>query len=65
MFLFDQLNLQFDLSKFLHLIELETAMNLFIFFILADFEVNESFFFFSKTAIVQSWVVYQIVVLQG
>ena len=42
MFWFVQLNLQFNLRKFLHLIELETSMNLFIYLIfLADFKVDK------------------------
>ena len=52
------------LRKFLHLIELEISMNLFILFILADFKVDNEILR-SKTAIAQSWVVYQIVILQG
>ena len=58
MFSFDQLNLKF-VFKFPHLIELETSINLFILFILADNEI-----FISKTAIAQSWV-YKIIILQG
>ena len=39
-------------------------MNLFILFVLTDFKVDNKNLI-SKTAIAQSWAVYQIVILQG